>query len=92
MGTSDAFSSFEICDLSSNVVIMALVEDRIVDIGGKLEALPDSGSGDGLDTLDSHTDRVVSRDSELYLQDEEGHEIKYKTLTWKKVCRESIIS
>jgi hypothetical protein len=64
---------------------MALVEDRRVNVDGKVEALPGPRVGVGLPKFDPATDEATFDDRSLYVESEEGHDIKFKTLTWKKV-------
>ena len=68
---------------------MSVIEDRRISVDGKADVLPGARTGVG-------TGRKVEGDVEgntsylddstsTYYESEDGHDIKFKTLTWKKV-------
>jgi len=64
---------------------MSLIEDREVGMDRKVEVLPGPRVGAGVPKLEADEADIGNDGASLYIESEDGHDIKYKTLTWKKV-------
>jgi hypothetical protein len=64
---------------------MSLDNGHHTSVEEKAEVLPGPRVGVGTDTIVDIEGNKLRDDALTYIESEEGHDIRYKTLTWQKV-------